>query len=381
MEIPKTIDITLKSKVNTDFRCQVAANSLDIDVKKKSIHHLKIENINIPDQWNIGLVYGNSGSGKTTSIIQLFGEDVFDINIDPELPILNQLPSDLTYDECASLLNGMGLNSVPCWIRPFKTLSNGQQARAEAVMLMTQDKEMVFIDEWTSVVDRTVAKAMSLCLHKYAKRNNKRVVILSCHQDIIEWLKPDWAIDCNVQKFMLPKSDDFFFKKREQLKFEVREIDSKSWKYFSKYHYLSENLPGGKLHLYGLFHNNNQIGFQCFANYVPHKKNTIKIFHSNRTVVHPDYNGMGLGIKLIDVSSALLKQKENVRIMAKFSAIPIYKSMIKSPVWKFLGEKRTMGKLSHGGKMKRQSGFREKGTRTFLFEYKQQRDNSEENGK
>jgi len=381
MEIPKTIDITLKSKVNTDFRCQVAANSLDIDVKKKSIHHLKIENINIPDQWNIGLVYGNSGSGKTTSIIQLFGEDVFDVNIDPELPILNQLPSDLTYDECASLLNGMGLNSVPCWIRPFKTLSNGQQARAEAVMLMTQNKEMVFIDEWTSVVDRTVAKAMSLCLHKYAKRNNKRVVILSCHQDIIEWLKPDWAIDCNVQKFMLPKSDDFFFKKREQLKFEVREIDSKSWKYFSKYHYLSENLPGGKLHLYGLFHNNNQIGFQCFANYVPHKKNTIKIFHSNRTVVHPDYNGMGLGIKLIDVSSALLKQKENVRIMAKFSAIPIYKSMIKSPVWKFLGEKRTMGKIKHGGKMKRTSGFREKGTRTFLFEYKQQRENNEENGK
>lgn len=381
MEIPKTIDITLKSEVNTDFRCQVAANSLDIDVKKKSIHHLKIENINIPDQWNIGLVYGNSGSGKTTSIIQLFGEDVFDINIDPELPILNQLPSDLTYDECASLLNGMGLNSVPCWIRPFKTLSNGQQARAEAVMLMTQNKEMVFIDEWTSVVDRTVAKAMSLCLHKYAKRNNKRVVILSCHQDIIEWLKPDWAIDCNVQKFMLPKSDDFFFKKRQQLKFEVREIGRESWKYFSKYHYLSENLPPGKLHLYGLFHNNNQIGFQCFANYVPHKKNTIKIFHSNRTVVHPDYNGMGLGIKLIDESSALLKQKEPVRIMAKFSAIPIYKSMIKSPVWKFLGEERTMGNLSRGGKMKRKSGFREKGTRTFLFEYKQQRDNNEENGK
>ena len=66
MEIPKTIDITLKSKVSTDFRCQVAANALDIDVKKKSIHHLKIENINIPNQWNIGLVYGNSGSGKTT---------------------------------------------------------------------------------------------------------------------------------------------------------------------------------------------------------------------------------------------------------------------------------------------------------------------------
>ena len=48
------------------------------------------------------------------------------------------------------------------------------------------------------------------------------------------------------------------------------------------------------------FYNNNQIGFQCFANYTPHKKGTIIIYHSNRTVIHPDYNGMGLGIKLIN---------------------------------------------------------------------------------
>ena len=58
--IPKKIEVILKSKVNTEFRCQAAANSLDIDIEKKSIHHLKIDNINIPENWNIGLVYGNS---------------------------------------------------------------------------------------------------------------------------------------------------------------------------------------------------------------------------------------------------------------------------------------------------------------------------------
>lgn len=36
---------------------QNAANSLDIDVNKKSTHHLKIDNINIPKEWNIGLIY------------------------------------------------------------------------------------------------------------------------------------------------------------------------------------------------------------------------------------------------------------------------------------------------------------------------------------
>tara|TARA_R110000796_G_scaffold249822_1_gene378055 strand:- start:153 stop:1268 length:1116 start_codon:yes stop_codon:yes gene_type:complete len=367
--IPKEIEVILKSEVNKDFRCQVAANSLDIDVEKKSIHHLKISNINIPENWNIGLVYGNSGSGKTTLIKHLFGEKIFDINLDPEKPIINQLPEDMTYDECALMLNGIGLNSVPCWIRPLKTLSNGQKARAEAVFLMCQSKKIVFIDEWTSVVDRTVAKAMSVCLYKYAKRNNKKIVLCSCHVDILEWLNPDWMIDCNKQEFQLPISEDFFFRKRKELKFTVKKIGRSSWKYFSKYHYLNENLPGGIIHLYGIFLGNDQIGFQCFANYTPHKKGTTIIFHSNRTVIHPDYNGLGLGIKLINITSKLLMEELKCRIMAKFSSIPVYKAMVRQKEWKYLGFKRTMGSIKKGGNMIRKAGFREKGVKTFHFEF------------
>tara|TARA_R100000781_G_C4081542_1_gene127921 strand:- start:810 stop:1919 length:1110 start_codon:yes stop_codon:yes gene_type:complete len=367
MIIPNSINVTLKSEVNKEFRCQVAANSLDIDVEKKSIHNLKIDNIDIPEKWNVGLVYGNSGSGKTTMIKHLFGENIFDVELNEEEPIINQLPKDLSYEECAKLLNGIGLNSVPCWIRPLKTLSNGQKARAEAVYLMTKSDKIVFIDEWTSVVDRTVAKAMSLCLKKYAKRTNKKVVVCSCHFDIIEWLIPDWLIDCNKQQFILPLSETFFFKERAKLKFDVREIDRTSWKYFSKYHYLNENLPAGKIYLYGLFHNNNQIGFQCFANYVPHRKNTTIIYHSNRTVVHPDYNGLGLGIKLINETSTLLSKKIKCRIMAKFSSVPVYKAMIKQEQWKYLGFKRKMG-IMIAGRI-RTKGFREKGVKTYNFEF------------
>jgi len=368
--IPKNIEVILKSKVNQEFRCQVAANSLDIDVEKKSIHHLKIDNINIPKKWNVGLIYGNSGSGKTTMIKHLYGENIFDVKLNENEPIINQLPKDLSYEDCAKLLNGIGLNSVPCWIRPVKTLSNGQKARAEAVYLMTKSNDVVFIDEWTSVVDRTVAKAMSLCLYKYAKKNNKKIILCSCHIDIIEWLNPDWLIDCNKQEFLLPKAEDFFFNKRKELKFEIKEVKRNSWKYFSKYHYLNERLPGGQLYIYGLFYEGNQIGFQCFANYVPHRKKTTIIYHSNRTVVHPDYNGLGLGIKLINETSKLLKQKLKCRIMAKFSSTPVYKAMIKQVEWKYLGFKRTMGKLTIGGNMLRKKGFREKGVKTYNFEYK-----------
>jgi hypothetical protein len=369
MKFPKKIEIKLEAEIFNNFRCQVAANSLDIDVKKKSIHHLKIDNININDDWNIGLIYGSSGSGKTTLVKEIFGKNIFETIINEDEPIINQLPKELNYEDCANLLNGIGLNSVNCWIRPVKTLSNGQRARAEAVLLMCQNKEIIFIDEWTSVVDRLVAKAMSVCINKFCKKFNKKIVLLSCHYDIIEWLKPDWLINCNEQKFLLPKCEDFFFQEREKLKFDIREIGRQSWKYFSKYHYLSDKLPAGKIYLYGLFINEIQIGFQCFANYTPHKKGTKIIFHSNRTVIHPDYNGLGLGIKLINETSKILKNKIDCRIMGKFSSIPVFKAMIKNKNWVFLGEKRLMGKMKTGGNMLRRSGFREKGIKTFNFEY------------
>ena len=368
--IPQTIDVKLTSNVFSSFRCQCAANSLDIDVSKKSIHHLHVDNVKIPNNWNIGLVVGASGSGKTTLIKQLFGNNVFDCDIDPEKPIIEQFPSILSYDDCAKILNGIGLTSVPCWIRPYKTLSNGQQARAQAAYLLTKSDDIVCIDEWTSVVDRTVAKAMSVCVDKFTRRNNKRIILCSCHYDIIEWVRPDWIIDCNKQEFQMPQSDGFFFKEREKLQFDLRKIDSSSWKYFSKYHYLNENLPGGLCYFYGLFHGDNQIGFQCFANYVPHRKGTKIIMHSNRTVIHPDYVGLGLGVKIINASCEALLKELDCRIMGKFSSVPVYKAFKKDPNWILREEKLIFNKTSVGGNMLRKSGFREKGIKTWSFEYK-----------
>lgn len=369
--IPKSIKFELKSDVSNSFRATKAAQSLDIDVRSKSTHKLNIENINIPNDWNIGLIYGASGSGKTTLAKHLFGDAIFDFKIDEEKSIIDLMPESMSYEDCQTLLNGIGLSSVPCWIRPIKTLSNGQKARCEAVLLMLNDG-IVLIDEWTSVVDRTVAKAMSICISKYAKKHNKKLILLSCHYDILEWLQPNWLIDCNKQEFCLPQSEDFFFTEREKLTFEIRETTKETWKYFSKYHYLGENLPGGKVYFYGIFHNENQIGFKCFANYTPHKKGTKIIYHANRLIIHPDYQGLQLGLKFSEITNDMFFEKmgkNNIRILAKFSAIPMFKALIKSKKWKFLKEQQVMGKLPTGGNMDRQTGFREYGIKTFHFEY------------
>jgi len=374
----QTYELTLKSDVSTGFRCVKAANSLDIDTEKKSIHHIKI-NADMDTDYTIGLVVGSSGSGKTTLIEHIFGENCFYNKIDEDLPIIEQFPKHLSYDECASLLSGIGLTSVPCWIRPVKTLSNGQKFRALSALAMTSDQEVVLIDEWTSVVDRTVAKAMSHCLQKFARKFNKKIILCSCHYDVMEWLNPCWVIDCNKQTYLDRRSLWQTFKRSEQLKFTIREVSRQTWKYFSKYHYLSDKLAGGKNYLYGLFsEEGDQIGFQAFTNYVPIRKGNIPIYHSNRVVIHPDYSGLGLGLKMTNSCAKHLKDKYKYDIRATFSSIPMYKARKKSLLWRQLKTERRFGdsagkiaaksKTMGRGKGKSSGGFR-KNVKMFSFKW------------
>ena len=358
-------DVKLQSEIYKSYRCKRAADSLDIDVEKKSIHELKII-ADIDSEYNIGLILGASGSGKTTLAKSIYGHNCFNTILDETKPIIDQLPESYDYETCSKILTGVGLTQVPCWIRPVYTLSNGQKARAEAALLMCRD-DLTLIDEWTSVVDRTVAKVMSHCIQKHARVNKKKIILISCHYDVIEWLNPDWIIDCNKQEYINRRLLCKDFKRAEQLKFTIEEIDRKSWRYFSKYHYLSENLPGGHIKLYGLFHDENQIGFICFANYVPYtNKKKPMILHMNRIVIHPDYAGIGLGILFINKTSEMMAK--NFRVMAKFSSTPVYKSMIKQNCWKLVDIKRHIGKTSTGWKIKRDGGFREN-IKTYSFEY------------
>lgn len=362
----QTYNVVLKSDISKSYLCKRAADSLDIDVEKKSIHSLSVT-ADLKTDYNLGLIIGSSGSGKTTLAKKIFGEDCFKTVLKNELPILEQFPKEYTYEQCANILSGVGLTSVPCWIRPVYTLSNGQKARAEAAIMMCSNENSI-IDEWTSVVDRTVAKVMSHCIQKYARTNNKKIVLLSCHYDVIEWLNPDWIIDCNKQSYedrrlLWQKSE-----RKEKLIFEIREIGRESWKYFSKYHYLTDKLPGGLLKFFGLFHGKNQIGFQCFANYIPWRnKKELMQMHSNRTVIHPDYSGLGLGIKLITETSKIMKEN-GFKPMAKFSSTPIYKSMLKDKNWKLCSIKKQIGKTQVGCSMIRKTGFREN-IKTYSFEF------------
>ena len=60
--------------------------------------------------------------------------------------------------------------------------------------------------EFTSVVDRSVAKSCSMAVRRYVDQNSlKNLVFASCHRDIIEWLQPDWVFDTDTGELSLGK--------------------------------------------------------------------------------------------------------------------------------------------------------------------------------
>jgi hypothetical protein len=179
--------------VNSDIFVQAAEKSFDC-VNNGISEFYPWSKPDTPKEFRIGVIVGGSGSGKSTLLNSFGKEDVPKWYIDKAIVSHFNTP-----DEAINLLTAVGLNTVPSWYKPYPVLSNGEKFRAD---LARKIKDGAVIDEFTSVVDRNVAKAASVALVRYIKKNNiKNVVLSTCHRDILEWLEPDWVIDTDLGEY------------------------------------------------------------------------------------------------------------------------------------------------------------------------------------
>lgn len=149
----------------------------------------------LPNKFKLGVIVGSSGSGKST-LLKKFGIEEKPIWL-PNKSIISHFESP---DDAINKLGSVGLNTVPSWYKPYEVLSNGEKFRAD---LARKLKSGAVIDEFTSVVDRTVAKAASVSLSRYIKANDlENVVISTCHYDILDWLEPDWVINTDTGELL-----------------------------------------------------------------------------------------------------------------------------------------------------------------------------------
>lgn len=198
--------ITLTSDIVNDKFTEYLYESYDIQDREKTLTEIPLPSKDDMDEimndkdFNIFLICGRSGSGKSTILRYVADKDINMPSYDNEKCVISQFPS-LTEEQACDLLSGVGLSSVPIWLRKPNQLSNGEKARLDVCKSIYDASEngenIVFIDEFTSVVNRDAAKSMSFALQRYARQNGMRLVIASCHFDIIDWLQPDYIFNLN----------------------------------------------------------------------------------------------------------------------------------------------------------------------------------------
>lgn len=317
--------IELKHRIKRDRYTDYVCENFDIQNKNESV--VTIDNkIYIKDfEWSIGVIYGGSGTGKTT-LLKSFGE-ITQLRFDQHKSLISNFDF-CSPEQAVELLTAMGLSSVPCWLRPYHTLSNGEQYRAHLAYKVgkASDKYPILIDEYTSVVDRSVAKAMSNALQKYIRKTNKRIILASCHFDIMEWLQPDWIY--SPDKRRVEKRE---LLRRPQIKLEIFRCRYETWKIFKQHHYLSEDLNPAAWCYIALWED-KPVAFVAILPF-PGVGDALTR-RISRIVVLPDYQGLGIGKRLIDYFAALyakLKSKMYIRTINPALGIALTKDKAWAP--------------------------------------------------
>ena len=203
----QNLHIVKKVDIDTTFR--VSRVMADFDVKTEHLDRVFDGEMNLPEKWQIGLICGASGTGKSTIAKEIFGSWYGNIQEFSAKSVIDDMPKNATVTEIERMFYAVGFGSVPCWLKPYSVLSNGEQMRVcLAKALLSNDR--VCFDEFTSVVDRNVAKtlcmALSKCLKKYPQ---KQFVAVSCHKDIIEYLQPDWIFDTDTMQMVFQNAHEF----------------------------------------------------------------------------------------------------------------------------------------------------------------------------
>jgi ABC-type lipoprotein export system ATPase subunit/GNAT superfamily N-acetyltransferase len=287
--------IVLESSIENDAYTEHVYKSYDIQDQNKTLTVIE-NNLNLKFNFNIGLIIGASGTGKST-LLKSLGE-VIEPKFNNAKALVSNFPN-LSPEEVTQLLSSVGLGSVPTWLRPYSKLSNGEQARATISKILSEDREFYLLDEFGSTVDADVRKSMANAVGKYAKRSGKKVVIATPHDDVIDWLQPDWVY--STETCSLSRANDFF---RPKIELKVQRCNYESWRAFQRFHYLTPDLHKSTARFL-ITWDEKPVAFLATLDFpnlgTPSKRVT-------RFVVLPDYQGLGIGKSVLNYIAGLYKK-------------------------------------------------------------------------
>lgn len=253
-------------------------------------------------EWKVGLVVGPSGSGKTSIGRQIFGPGALyeGAGWPSDRPIIDAITPGGDFDAVTGALAAVGLGSVPAWLRPYPVLSNGEKFRADLARIICEAPDRVVIDEFTSVVDRQIAKFGALAFQKAWRRTGGQCVLLSCHYDIIDWVEPDWVFDTATGKYAGRS-----LWQRPRFDFELQQTDWRYWSLFEPHHYLKLPRMVAATNYVGLVEG-ELVAHVAFA-----PRPGLREARACRLVILPEWQGAGIGLRFLNTLCAMWLRGEN----------------------------------------------------------------------
>lgn len=190
-------DIPITTAVEVDEFTEMVQNNFDYEFTGQSVFYpykIPSELLSFKDNFGVMAIVGASGSGKST-LLKKFNSYMKEFKTFNDKAIVSNFKNPI---DASEKLSAVGLNSMPVWCRPRKVLSVGEGFRADLALNIESDR--VF-DEFTSTIDRNVAKSTCNSIRKYINEKQlKNIVFCSCHNDYISYLKPDFVIDLDEEK-------------------------------------------------------------------------------------------------------------------------------------------------------------------------------------
>lgn len=353
----QNFEILKKSEIKDSFRDKIIVDSYSI--KTDHLKRIFKGEIDLEFDWNIGLIVGNSGTGKSTISNQLFSANLKMKEYDNTKSIINNFPEHSDTKKITEILSKMGLNSPPLWLQTFCTLSNGEKMRALLALNLFLKDFFVF-DEFTSVVDRTIAQITSYVVQKFVRNENKKFIAISCHSDIIKWLDPDWVFDTNKMIFEKRR----YLRRRPKIKISIYR-SKEFWGVFKRYHYLAENIVKASDQYVGII--KNQLALFCSVMIYPtkYKIGAPKIYRVSRLVCIPDYQGIGAGLKFMEEIGKIYLDRGN-RFTIASANISIIKQLLKSSKWRIIAKGH---RAPHASKKKYMPIRRTSSTARYLYSF------------
>lgn len=325
------MQVTVSCPVYESFRVSQVAGLFDVTLEEKLQQTFEVETPSLEEDWSVGLIVGPSGSGKSTLARKWLGNALYDNPPWPEnRAVVDGFDTSLSIRDVTGLMTSVGFSSPPSWAKPYAILSNGEKFRCDLARALSVAKtekgrgQVVVFDEFTSVVDRNVAKVASAAIRKGIRQGTIpcRFVAVTCHYDITEWLEPDWVID------MATGTLSRRCLRRPEITLEIVRCGREAWKLFARHHYLNGNIaPACRTYL-GLWED-EPVAF-CAILPVVCKKHHFRI---SRLVTLPDFQGMGIGMRFAETICELYKEAGD-RINITGSHPSVIAHCKKSPLWK-----------------------------------------------